>query len=155
VREVIILYEDDTAERARQHFLSGFNCAESVLLAVTEELGTEAGCVPRIATGFGSGIALAGQVCGAVTGAVMAAGMLLGRDSPVEASDRLYELCGRFMEDFSDVQGSITCRELTGVDLADQAERKRARESGLFQHTCTPLVAYSARWMASALGCPH
>lgn len=75
--------------QARQYFNTGYNCAESVLLAVCRESGyTESEIVkfiPRMATGFllrfhyggqvGGGIARNGGICGALSGAIMAIGL--------------------------------------------------------------------------------
>ena len=42
----------------------------------------ECAAIPRIATPFGGGIGGRGEVCGAVTGAVMAIGLKHGREEP-------------------------------------------------------------------------
>jgi len=60
-------------EQAKRNFNMGYNCAESVLLAVSEANGATRqraqSLIPRIATGFGGGIARNGDVCGALVGA--------------------------------------------------------------------------------------
>ena len=48
---------NETSQRSRELFDSGFYCAESVLLAIAESQGIESDLIPRIATGFCSGIA--------------------------------------------------------------------------------------------------
>ena len=118
---------DETGKRARELFTTGLNCAESVLQANMEALGVEGDWFPRVATGSGSGIAVTQQVCGAVSGAVMAAGWVMGRDSGDESNKQLYEVCASFISDFRDEFGSSTCRELIGVDLSDRDELNRAQ----------------------------
>ena len=70
-------------QRARKNFSLGYNCAECVVEAV---LGlVETGLPPevkKVATGFGGGVGLFGDTCGAVTGAVIAVGAVHGRSSP-------------------------------------------------------------------------
>lgn len=143
-----------TGKRAAELFTTGLNCAESVLLANMEALGVEGDWYPRIATGFGSGIAVTQQVCGAISGAVLAAGWVLGRDSADTNNKQLYEVCSTLIADFREEFESSTCRDLIGVDLFDPAERKRARDTGIFVEKCVPLVEFSARRIASSLAPP-
>ena len=138
-------------DRAAELFTSGLNCAESVLQANMEYFKVEGDWFPRVATGFGAGIAQAGLVGGVVTGAVMAAGWVLGRDTPTESSDELYALLAEFMGDFARERGSITCIDLIGLDFSDPAMRARARQERLFETTCVPLVAYGAAHIAEML----
>ena len=146
---------DETGKRARELFTTGLNCAESVLQANMEALGVEGDWFPRVATGSGSGIAVTQQVCGAVSGAVMAAGWVMGRDSGDESNKQLYEVCASFISDFRDEFGSSTCRELIGVDLSDRDELNRARDTGIFVEKCFPLVEFSAQRIASTISEPQ
>ena len=146
---------EEVGARAAELFGSGLNCAESVLKANMEHLGVEGAWFPRVATGFGSGIAQAGQVCGVVSGAVITGGWLLGRDEPSDSRDELYEVIETFMLDFKREQGSIICKELIGVDLSDRAERERARSERLFASRCRPLVEFGAAAIAGLLSQRH
>ena len=67
---------------AKLHFNSGLNCAESVLLTLSGRLAgkNSVSIIPRIATGFGGGVGRNGDICGALSGAVIAIGLALGRD---------------------------------------------------------------------------
>jgi C_GCAxxG_C_C family probable redox protein len=65
---------------AKKYEMENGNCAQSVFAAVTESLGVENGEVLRAATGFADGIGLTGDGhCGALSGAVMAIGLMFGR----------------------------------------------------------------------------
>jgi len=83
-------------ENARQNFRDGLNCAESVLKAIIDtgviDFPPE---IVAMATGFGGGMGLAGNNCGALVGAIMAVGAVHGRRNPLEGEfqervDRLY-----------------------------------------------------------------
>ncbi len=67
-------------DRARKNFSKGFNCAECVFEAVLEHLETNLPKeVLKVATGFGGGVGLFGDTCGAISGAVLAVSAVHGR----------------------------------------------------------------------------
>lgn len=133
-------------ERTKRYFNSGYNCAESVLLTVNEQFSSTRedvkSLVPRIATGFGGGIARNGDTCGAVTGGVMAISLALGRDTSEESRDPCYPAVDQFYNDFVKTFGTCKCRELTGIDLRDTggAEAYRRR---IHSEVCTPMVVWA------------
>ncbi|MGA8856915.1 MAG: C-GCAxxG-C-C family protein [Candidatus Bathyarchaeia archaeon] len=135
-------------EVAKRNFNSGFNCAESVLLAVTAELDatgqTKEHVIPRIATGFGGGIGRNGDVCGALTGGVMAISLVFGRDKPEESRKPCYPVVDRFYNDFRSKFGSCKCRELTNLDMKTP-EGAEAYNRQVHEEVCNPIVAWAAR----------
>jgi C_GCAxxG_C_C family probable redox protein len=116
-----------------------------VLLANMDSLGAEGDWFPRVASGFGGGIARTGQVCGAITGAVMAVGWARGRDLPDEPLDDLYGFGAGLVDDFTTEFGSTSCKMLIDVNLNDREEYKRARENGIFEEKCAVFVQFCAR----------
>lgn len=82
------------------------------------EIEMENNAIPRIAFGFAGGIGITGGVCGAVVGAVMAIGLKLGRGDTMEERLRRWAVSREFRRRFEVEMGTISCRELTGVDLA-------------------------------------
>lgn len=64
---------DDCAEKAGVLFDGGYNCAQAVLQATTGRSDPE---LLAIAEAFGGGIGKSGCLCGAVTGGVMALGLM-------------------------------------------------------------------------------
>ncbi len=76
-------------ERARKNFSKGFNCAECVFEAVLEHVETNLPKeVLKVATGFGGGVGLFGDTCGAISGAVLAVSAVHGRSQLPENDDR-------------------------------------------------------------------
>ncbi len=76
-------------QRARKNFSLGYNCAECVTEAVLSLV--ETGLPPevkKLATGFGGGIGLYGDTCGAVVGAVMAVSAVHGRSGLPEGEGK-------------------------------------------------------------------
>jgi C_GCAxxG_C_C family probable redox protein len=135
-------------ESAKHNFNSGFNCAESVLVAVSSELGAEGRAgndvIPRIATGFGGGISRNGDVCGALTGGIMAISLALGRDKPEQGREPCYPAVDRFYNDFRARFGSCKCRELTNANLKTH-EGALAYQMEAHAEVCTPIVAWAAK----------
>jgi C_GCAxxG_C_C family probable redox protein len=134
-------------KRGKNYFNSGFNCAESVLLALSGDARFSEraqGCIPRIATGFGGGMALNGDVCGALTGGIMAIGLALGREEPSQSRTTCYSAVERFYQDFKKEFGTCKCSELTGVNLKT-AEGTEAHQTKIRVERCEPIVAWASK----------
>lgn len=139
------------AQKAKDRFLSGYNCAEAVLLSVLELLGVEGDWAPRVASGFGGGMARTCQVCGAITGALMAAGWSRGRDSENDDIDVVYAIGASLVDDFVSRFGTSSCRMLIDVDLADPEQREKAKRAGVFADQCTRYVEFCTLNIADKL----
>jgi C_GCAxxG_C_C family probable redox protein len=135
-------------EEAKRNFNSGYNCAESVSLAVSKQMGQEVqgshACIPRIATGFGGGVGRNGDICGAVAGGIMAIGLALGRDNSGQSRDPCYEAADRFYNEFVRAFGSSQCRMLTGLDLK-KPEQREAYQNRVHLERCNPIVSWAAK----------
>jgi C_GCAxxG_C_C family probable redox protein len=133
--------EKELSEKAAAYFLKGYNCAQSVLLTMTEHWNIKSELVPKIATGFGGGIGRCGSVCGALAGGVMAIGAKDGTDEP-SAGKRLkaYEKARRLYDKFKKQHGSVLCRDLIGYDLTNPEELAAARKAKVFEERCPVFV---------------
>lgn len=116
-----------------------------------EQLMEEGEWLPGVASGFGGGIGRTGLVCGAITGAVIAAGSRYGRGTPDSDRDKLYEIAGSLVQSFEERFGSANCKELIEADLADPAERKRARKEDVFAKKCAAYVEFCANEIVKAI----
>ncbi|MHA1213454.1 MAG: C-GCAxxG-C-C family (seleno)protein, partial [Candidatus Heimdallarchaeota archaeon] len=58
------------------YFKGDYNCAQSVLKAILEEKGLFFSEAPAVAANYGGGIIGRGEICGAVSGALMAIGVV-------------------------------------------------------------------------------
>jgi C_GCAxxG_C_C family probable redox protein len=83
----------------------------------------------NIASGFGGGIASNGNVCGALTGAIMALGLKYGGSMMEE---KAFQAANTLLENFAKLYGSVLCRELIKYDLAAAEGLKEAFEKGVF-----------------------
>ena len=104
----------DHGEEARRLFLMGYNCAQSVFCAFLDETGLSLEESARLASSFGGGMGRLREVCGGVSGALLALGAICGYDAPrdQEAKKAHYKLVQTFAGRFKEKNGTIICREL-------------------------------------------
>ncbi len=127
---------------AQSIFDDGLNCAESTLTALARYLDRKNEIIPRIATAFGGGMSRTKNVCGAVTGALIALDLLWGRDQSNESKDKCYAEASRFINDFQQKFGSINCFELSGMDFSRSDDLKLYKEK-IHSECCVKLVRYA------------
>jgi C_GCAxxG_C_C family probable redox protein len=143
----------ETAQEAVKLFDSGYNCAEAVLLALSEKFSTETPLIPRIATGFGGGIGRSGNVCGALSGAIMAIGLRIGCDKAEEKEKRYtaYNTALQMIKEFEKEFGSINCKTLTQCDLSTQEGREKFNEQNTRKEICPKFVGWCADYITKRL----
>jgi len=133
---------NNDANKAVCLFSEGYNCAQSVLAACGEKYGLDNATAIKIAQAFGGGIGRTGNICGAVSGALMCIGLKYpakdGKDS--SAKEKAHVLAQKFMAEFERKHKSILCRELLGCELATPEGRKKAHDSGAIKELCPKYV---------------
>lgn len=107
----------DHGALAAEYFANGYNCSQAVLLAFSDVTGLDEKTAAALSSSFGGGMGRMREVCGAVSGAFMVAGLLWGRYGPEdrEAKAAHYELIQSLAARFKEKNGSILCRELLGL----------------------------------------
>jgi C_GCAxxG_C_C family probable redox protein len=112
---------------------SNLYCAESVLAGVAAGLNINSPLIPRIASGFCSGMSRTGGTCGAVTGGIMAIGLIFGRDTGEERPEGAYDKVQLFLKRFEDSHGSCNCMELIECDLSTEKGHKQFYKEGKWE----------------------
>lgn len=130
------------SEAPLAYFDHGFNCAQSVLAGFAHQLGLDESQLLKLASPFGGGVSRRGEVCGAVTGALMAIGLAQGSDTPA-GKESTYAMGQDFLKRFEALHGTILCRELIHFDLSTPEGFQQAREQGVFKALC-PLFVQDA-----------
>lgn len=95
-----------------------FNCAQAVACAFHKELGVDEEILFKACEGLGLGMGGMCATCGAVSGAVMAAGFLNSDgnlEDPKTKADT-YKLSKEIVNRFIEKNGSAVCKELKGVE---------------------------------------
>ncbi len=135
-------------EKARNYFKEGYNCAQAVLLTFSKETGMDRTEAARLSSSFGGGMGRLREVCGAVSGMFMVAGLLAGYDDPKAHDEKTEHYC-RIQElaaKFTEKNGSILCRELLGLTVKKDAPEPEKRTPEYYKkRPCTEKVADAAR----------
>lgn len=116
---------------AAAYFNEGFSSSQAVISIFSEDLGLDKETARKISCGFGAGMARTGNICGAVTGAMMVIGQKYGKALAVDdaVKEKTYALVQEFITKFTEKNGSIHCTELLGYNLGDPGQRKQDHES--------------------------
>lgn len=95
-----------------------FNCAQAVACSFAKDLGVEEDVLFKACEGFGLGMGGMCATCGAVSGAVMAAGFQNsdGNLANPQTKADTYQLSRKIVEQFIEKNGSAVCRDLKGID---------------------------------------
>lgn len=138
------------SEKARELFMQGYNCSQSVFAAFCDVTGIDFGTALRISSSFGGGMGRMREVCGAVSGMFMVAGAIYGYEEPgnnkikSEHYARIQELASKYREK----NGSIICRELLGLDGRDTSPNSPPRTAEYYKkRPCPDLAADAAQIM--------
>lgn len=128
-------------DKAEEYFHNNFNCSQAVFTAFATEFGLEEALALKVATQFGGG-ARKGEMCGAVSGALMVLGLKYGHSDAENAEEkgRAYQIAEEFMNRFMEQKGTVVCRELLGYDLSKSEDMEKIQELNLFQTTCPEMV---------------
>ena len=137
-------------EIAVDSFSKGYNCAQSVYSAFSEDFGLDKTTALKIANGFGGGVRC-GEVCGAVSGAVMAIGLKCGFyiekdfDQKGFCNNKAFE----FIERFKEVNGSMLCRDILGIDIRYPDDFTTSEAQKTFTAICPNIVRSAVRILES------
>ncbi len=112
----------DRTEKAIALHKQGYNCCQAVALAFEDVLGKDKETIYKLCEGFGFGMGGSFGACGALSGAVMLAGLENsdGKLSGGQTKKETYALSGEMYRAFSEKVGSTVCREIKDVDSGEK-----------------------------------
>jgi C_GCAxxG_C_C family probable redox protein len=120
-------------------FKDGYNCAQSVLFSYSDKLGITGDLALRAACGFGGGMGRKQEVCGAVTGGILALGLMYGRGEE-EDNQKLeftYVKVRELIDRFNEKHDTVNCRELLdGCKLSTPEGQQRFNSEKLKARCC-------------------
>jgi len=144
---------DDKVEAAVACFKEGFSCSQAILSTYGAPFGLEGQTALKAAAAFGGGMAGLGEVCGAVTGALIVIGLKHGHTQAKdkETKEKMYARTRDFTGRFRSQHGSLLCRELLGCDLTTPEGVATARQKGYFTELCPRFVRSAAEILEDVL----
>ncbi|MEN8202165.1 MAG: C-GCAxxG-C-C family protein [Bacteroidota bacterium] len=146
-------------QKVDQYMQRSHHCAQSSFMALNKHFGLEGDRVFKALTPL-PGIAERGETCGAVTGPLMALGLIYGRDVHQMDNWDAYQSslipAGRFCERFDKEYGATTCHEVQEVKfgkcfrLTDPDELQEFQNAGATEH-CSAVVRTAVRMAAEII----
>ena len=136
----------DHSIKAAELFLEGRSCSQAVVLAFKDLTGLDDHFAAKMAASFGGGMGRMREVCGAVSGMLLVAGLLYGYETPGDDVSkkahytRVQELSGAFREQV----GSIVCREILKNPPSDPNPTPRT-DDFYAKRPCARMVALAAQ----------
>ncbi len=121
-----------------------YNCCESILLALKDELGVESEIIPKIGTGIGAGVSLNGLLCGSISSVAIAIGIKYGRTSPEENPQPIWDMVDKYVAEFRERFGHVNCRQLTGLDLKTR-EGLREYFARVHDYACVARLRFAVK----------
>lgn len=110
------------------------NCAQKTLLGLRDLTGLSEEESENIASAFGGG-ACCGEMCGAISGALMALGTIYN-----DSSQPVRPVAAEFQKRFLEKNGYLRCSDLLGFDMSNPDECKKCDESGMKGKVCPDLI---------------
>jgi C_GCAxxG_C_C family probable redox protein len=107
------MQEDEIRQIVLKNYEQGFHCAESIARTIHELFPEQSGPVDRVASGFCGGIGRCHEdVCGALSGGVIALGSMYGREKGHGNIDRLVALSAEFRRRFVSEFDTTVCKDV-------------------------------------------
>jgi C_GCAxxG_C_C family probable redox protein len=145
---------NDKTEMALQKFASGYNCAQSVLLAYCDDLNIDNSTASKIGWGFGVGMGRKQEICGAVTGGIIIIGAKYGtlQNDKQAATEIIYSKTRELLNKFQLKHGTFICLELlNGCNLMTEKGQKYFEENRLRNKICSECVCSVAEILEEIL----
>ena len=123
------------AEKAAELFTKGYNCSQAVFVAFCDVTGMDEKTALMLSSSFGGGMGRLREVCGAVSGIFMVAGILFGFDTPDNdvVKKEHYALIQDIARRFKERNNTIICRELVNGLVKDTLPTPTPRTSEFYK----------------------
>ncbi len=132
---------EERVQRGVQLHKQGYNCAQSVVLALHDLVGWDEHEAMQLSAPFGRGLAGMMELCGCVSAMALLASRLIPQRSldDMAAKKAQFQLVQQFTAAFRELNGDVVCRRLMGVEGA----------AGIVKKSCTDKVADAVRIVAT------
>jgi C_GCAxxG_C_C family probable redox protein len=137
----------DAVALARAYYLDArhqFGCAETAFMVLKAAYGVDDPMDPAAAVALNGGVAYSGGLCGAITGAALAVGMLAERRIADHATAKRVArtLVAGTLDAFRVEYGAVDCRALIGYDLRAPGGHDAFLASGAWRDGCMRQIEF-------------
>jgi C_GCAxxG_C_C family probable redox protein len=135
--------QKDRVEEALANMQKYGSCCTGVLATYSPDLGIEKDLAAGLGRGMAGGIGGLGNVCGAVSGAVMVIGLkTTDKDNinDMAVGLKTMETAKEFVSKFEEKHSTIKCRELIGHDISTPEGMQAAMQANAYAN-CPKYVA--------------
>ena len=143
----LVMQEKTYSELAISFFKEGYNCSQSVFMAFCDAYDMDFEMALKVSSSFGAGMGRLREVCGAVTGMFMVAGMIYGYSDPKDHTSKTehYKRIQYLAKEFEEKNHSIICRELLGLGGGKDSPVPELRTAEYYKkRPCVELVGMVA-----------
>ncbi|NDW19762.1 C_GCAxxG_C_C family protein [Dysgonomonas sp. 216] len=132
---------ENRVEKAVGLFKEGYNCSQSVFVAYADVFNLDKDTALKLSCSFGGGIGGMREVCGAVSGMTMLAGLYNGTNKPKDKEGKKvnYDTVQLLANEFKAENGSIICKELLAL-VPGLPEDKKKKPCVEYVRQCAELV---------------
>lgn len=132
----------ERSEQAKELFLNGYNCAQSVVLSFADDLKFSKELAQKMTAGFGGGMGKQQKTCGAITGAIMVLGILKGEqvNNNDELKSQAYGSVNELTREFVAEYHTTQCKDLIGCDLNTPEGSEKFKIENLMENVCAGCV---------------
>jgi C_GCAxxG_C_C family probable redox protein len=127
-----------------------FNCCESVLAALKDQVDEGAEILPKVGTGIGAGVSLNGLLCGCISSIAMLIGIRYGRTNPEQNPQPVWSMVDRYVAEFKNKFKYVNCRELTKLDLKT-ADGFKEYYAKVHDYACAERIRFAVKKGAEIL----
>lgn len=127
-----------------------YGCAETTFVALKRVYNLPAADDSAAGMALNGGVAYGGGICGAISGAAMAVGMLAAQriDNHKEAKRVARKIIMHYMDAFLEKYHSVNCRDLIGLDIRQQEQHDQFIESGIWRVNCMAQIEFAMENLA-------
>ena len=143
------------SEKALELFVKGYNCSQAVFAAFCDVTGMTEEEALKLSSPFGAGMGRMREVCGAVSGMLMVAGILWGfSDTDPKSKKEHYELIQQMAKKFKEKNhNSVICRELLANIKTDTSPTPDTRSEQYYKvRPCAKFVTDAADILDEMIG---
>ncbi len=110
-------FMNERVKKAFENRKKGYNCCQAVVCAYSDIFDVDEETVFKVAEGFGSGFGGMQGICGAISGAVIIAGLKNSAGTKnTKTKINTYKISKEVIEKFQNKNSSVICKELKGIE---------------------------------------